>query len=414
MEKSAKKTVCTSKAQKEATPSLDVKAVHPAVENSQDTDASQDLGQSPESASSQKILRLNRRVEFDPIRTSDEKSYASRSYQKVVRGIRDIYDPDNYSDHDKSQDSNETDGNESDDEFSWDDDQFLDDQNLSEDGAFGWDGVNSGNETNERYTFGEYGSASIPGDIAHERRSVQSFRSQKYPGARKRSIKRQMISTRGDRYRQVNFVQARKGARQINQPGNWSRLSKMSKQSKMSKSSPRSTKSTGDSDDGYVKCNPPNRILERNRAFHQSSGSLSIEQHADKESWTQILELYTFDWFHVVLTMPMRYLLLLVALVYTVVTLMFAAIYLLISDEHSEACNLNSEPGREITFMATFAFAVHTTSTIGYGTIDDTPAYFQNCPRVPTVVFFQCLMTMFLNGLLITLFFQRVGRADRR
>lgn len=120
------------------------------------------------------------------------------------------------------------------------------------------------------------------------------------------------------------------------------------------------------------------------------------------------------DWFHILICMPLHYFVLVVTFSYTLAIMFFGTLFSLISSETNNNCNLNSETNEVIPYLATLGFSLHTGATVGYGTVDDTRGFFSNCPRIPVVVLLQWLFTIFLNGVLVGVFFQRIGRADAR
>lgn len=189
---------------------------------------------------------------------SDLEDYASRSYQTVVKGVSDIYDFKHYQEHDIEEEGPPDAHSETFDVFK-----------IS--------------KPEERNAFGSVRSDGIPSPpVAHPlgddlqtihdwhfnspEKEVERSPSSYHRRRQKRNLKRELVFTKEDRYRPVNFAKARS-----------------------SHQSTRSSIRTGDTR-CYVS---PNRLLERNRSFQQSSGVVKIEQHADRESWAQILELYT-------------------------------------------------------------------------------------------------------------------------
>jgi len=157
----------------------------------------------------------------------------------------------------------------------------------------------------------------------------------------------------------------------------------------------------------------PGRLIERDQTFNQSTGALKIEQHADRESWAQILALYTWDWFHVLLTQPNLTLVVFLTFVYTFWVVLFAGLYLAVNDNEHPACDLAGTQD-ELNFGAAFAFSLSTAATIGYGLVDDSLSFFHQCPQVPVIVFFQCLVIISINAFLVGIVYQRIGRPDSR
>lgn len=113
------------------------------------------------------------------------------------------------------------------------------------------------------------------------------------------------------------------------------------------------------------------------------------------------------------LSLPWKYVALLTGVLQLFHILFFSGLYLWVSDPHSKECNLNSA-NEELPFEATFGFSLITMSTIGYTTLDNTPAFFNSCALMTFLVYLQTITFITLDGFLINLFYQRLERADPR
>eukprot|EP00924_Labyrinthula_sp_SR-Ha-C_P003708 snap_masked-scaffold_3-processed-gene-2.14-mRNA-1 protein AED:1.00 eAED:1.00 QI:0/-1/0/0/-1/1/1/0/482 len=158
------------------------------------------------------------------------------------------------------------------------------------------------------------------------------------------------------------------------------------------------------------------RLVQRDRPFYQSSPPLKMRQASNSKVWGEIVDLYRSDLFHVILNQPTVFLIMLAVIFYTAMAIFFAILYMLESNRGKGDCKLNShaEPGDDIGFLSTLAFSIHTAATIGYGTLDDTTGFFKNCRTIPTIVYFQSVLTLVFNTLMTSILVYRIGRADRR
>jgi len=157
------------------------------------------------------------------------------------------------------------------------------------------------------------------------------------------------------------------------------------------------------------------RIIARDNWYHQSTGQIVIDQVGTKLALREVYALYRDDWFHFVLTQRTWKLFVGLSVVYTAYLLFFAAMYFAIRDPFDPTCALDPREDLTSSFQMAFAFAVETAATSGYGLpSDDTTSYWQNCVRVPVVVWWQSFFGILLNALIISLVVTRVGRADTR
>ena len=104
------------------------------------------------------------------------------------------------------------------------------------------------------------------------------------------------------------------------------------------------------------------RLVDRNRAFHQSSNKV----HLGHNQGLHIYRLLRFNWFHVFLRWPTKYSFFVLVGVWTGALLVFATIYVL-HDEMNRGthCVLGGLNGEVIDFAGAFAFALETTATNG-------------------------------------------------
>ena len=101
------------------------------------------------------------------------------------------------------------------------------------------------------------------------------------------------------------------------------------------------------------------RLVERNRAFHQSSNKV----HVRHNQGLNIFRLLRFNWFHVFLRWPTKYSFFVLMSLWTGIILVFAVLYLL-NDEINRGthCVLGGLNGEVISFGGAFAHSLQTCS----------------------------------------------------
>eukprot|EP00924_Labyrinthula_sp_SR-Ha-C_P004167 snap_masked-scaffold_3-processed-gene-16.50-mRNA-1 protein AED:0.04 eAED:0.04 QI:0/-1/0/1/-1/1/1/0/566 len=163
------------------------------------------------------------------------------------------------------------------------------------------------------------------------------------------------------------------------------------------------------------------RILDRENPFYQSTGNMRINHFAKGETRNQVLALYSDDWFHVLLSIQTSKILLLLTTIITFGFLIFSGFYIAV-DRSSDQCRLgpiiekeNGESStKHIGFQAAFGFSLITSSTIGYGFVGSGDTFYFDCKPFVVVVYFQAVVSMLLNALVVGIILQRVGRANTR
>jgi len=169
---------------------------------------------------------------------------------------------------------------------------------------------------------------------------------------------------------------------------------------------------------------PLNRLIVRDLPFHQSSNSLRVRHQMSKEytkrsglksaGGLSFFHWYIEDWFHVLLRLRTIVSSFMFVVVWTSLLLFFAAIYVLIdSREPDVACGLG-KIGVPIGYYGAFAFALETTTTVGYGLPNGGNGFFENCPELQVVIYFQMLISMFFNAFLLSFIFSRLSRCEAR
>ena len=161
---------------------------------------------------------------------------------------------------------------------------------------------------------------------------------------------------------------------------------------------------------------PLNRLVVRDMPFHQSSNVLRIRHQISHRSRgpMRIQSWYLNDWFHVLLRLRTDVSLLFFVALWTVLMLIFAGVYCLV-DSHYEAINCGlGLAGTPISFNGAFAFSLETATTVGYGLPNGGNFFFENCPLLQVAIYFQMVITMFLNAFIFSFVYSRMSRSETR
>ncbi len=141
------------------------------------------------------------------------------------------------------------------------------------------------------------------------------------------------------------------------------------------------------------------RMVRRDLPAFQSNNRFVVKHKLTRELWF----LLRHDWFHVVLNQPAPLSIFILLIFWTLVILVFAAVYIRIDRASPETfCGLgiNNEP---FSMASAFAFSLETATTVGYGLPNGTNSFFSNCPGLQTVIYFQmgtCLRAVRVQKLL--------------
>lgn len=104
------------------------------------------------------------------------------------------------------------------------------------------------------------------------------------------------------------------------------------------------------------------RLIPRNLPFHQSKNKMASK---NVNSQTDVARLLVKDWFHVFLRQHVLKTVTFLLVLWTLVILLFAVIYVRIDTAYLEySCGLG-EPGIPILFGTAFAFSLETCTTVG-------------------------------------------------
>jgi len=139
------------------------------------------------------------------------------------------------------------------------------------------------------------------------------------------------------------------------------------------------------------------RILDRAAEDFQSTGNFLIKRSGmSKLVWFR-------DPFHGLVVLPTRILLVIFAVSYVAVWMLFGLAWYAVSKED---CGLSLT-----TYRQAFYLSLETMTTIGYG-VDD--QYFNNCAQVAPVIICQCLTATLMDTAVLGLLFMRFGLSSRR
>jgi hypothetical protein len=153
------------------------------------------------------------------------------------------------------------------------------------------------------------------------------------------------------------------------------------------------------------------RLVHRNRAFHQSSSKVHIKHNQG----TRIYKLLRFNLFHVFLRWPTKWSLLTLVSIWTLLILLFAAVYTGYDNIRPNlACGLGVA-GSPINFAGAFAFSLETCTTVGYTLPYGVNSFFEpECSGLQVIIYFQMIWSMIFNAFLLTFLYNRVGRSEKR
>jgi len=163
----------------------------------------------------------------------------------------------------------------------------------------------------------------------------------------------------------------------------------------------------------HAEVRPPlRRLVVRDLPYHQSSNSLRIRHQSTRP--LRFYHWYVEDWFHVLLRLRTVVSIVLFVLLWTTVLLIFAAIYHAVDAADPRVnCGLGVPPD-SITYYTAFAFSLETTTTVGYGLPNGSNGFFESCPGLQIAIYFQMLISMFMNAFLLSFVFARLSRCEAR
>ena len=153
--------------------------------------------------------------------------------------------------------------------------------------------------------------------------------------------------------------------------------------------------------DGAAAHQHRHRLVDRQREFHQSNGSLHVRRRIQSSYWRS---LYGSDMFHTIINAPTWRSVSLLLLAYFLVVVVFAAVFYCISVTYDCNLGLNS-------FADAFLFSLETMATVGYGTKD---IFFDDCYLPMVFLTLQLLVRVFADAVVIGVIYARLARPTTR
>ena len=152
------------------------------------------------------------------------------------------------------------------------------------------------------------------------------------------------------------------------------------------------------------------RFIARNLPFHQSKNSVNV----DHNQRFQVFLLLQHDWFHVLLRLPTWKSLLLLLSAWTGMLILFAGFYVWVDQRNSQSnCGLGIA-GTPISFRGAFTFSLQTCTTVGYTLPNGINSFFEECPSLQVVIYFQMVWSMMSNAFLFAFFYARLANVNAR
>lgn len=153
------------------------------------------------------------------------------------------------------------------------------------------------------------------------------------------------------------------------------------------------------------------RMVKRDLVFEQSSNIIAM-RHG--QGFFGLFWLLRHDWFHALLRFPTLHSLGCLLLIWTLMIILFAGIYMGVDRRNPElSCGLGTA-GDPIQFGAAFAFSLETCTTVGYGLPSGTNAFFESCRGLQAMIYCQMVWSMLFNAFLFAFAYSRIGRSESR
>lgn len=151
------------------------------------------------------------------------------------------------------------------------------------------------------------------------------------------------------------------------------------------------------------------RLIQRDMPHYQSGSQVSVLNR--NAEWKLS---YGYDFFHTMLRWPTQRSIFVLLCIWTIMVCCFACVYQAIDDIlPSVDCGLG-KAGDPIRFPGAFAFSLETCTTVGYGLPSGNNAFFERCPGLQLVIYFQMVYSMLFNAFLLAFFFSRLARSETR
>jgi Inward rectifier potassium channel transmembrane domain len=170
------------------------------------------------------------------------------------------------------------------------------------------------------------------------------------------------------------------------------------------------------------------RLVQRNLPYHQSRNELQIQNYIptraerayypqsipEHYTYYQLYKIFQSDWFHVSLRAPLYGTLTSLLIVWTLMIVLWAAIYMGVDNMNpNESCGLGPA-GSPIKFYGAFAFSLETCTTVGYGLPSSVNSFFENCPTLQVAIYAQMVWSMLFNAFLMSFFYAKSAQCNSR
>jgi Inward rectifier potassium channel transmembrane domain len=156
------------------------------------------------------------------------------------------------------------------------------------------------------------------------------------------------------------------------------------------------------------------RLVARNLPFYQSKNRYQMMTKSSiskNEVWRLR---YYFDLFHVLIRQQTWISLSVLLITWTGFIILFSGLYYAVDHANPDVqCGLG-RAGKPLTYRASFAFSLQTCTTVGYTLPSGSNAFFENCPELQIVIYFQMILSMLFNGIFFAFLYTRIARSDNR
>lgn len=116
------------------------------------------------------------------------------------------------------------------------------------------------------------------------------------------------------------------------------------------------------------------------------------------------------NWFHILLWKNIFYSTFWLLLLWTIVIVVYAIVYMLMDHHHIDLDCILALPGKFISFVPSFVFSLETCTTVGYGLPSGLNLFFEDkCGKVQFVIYLQMVFSMLFNAFLFA-FFSKIAR----
>lgn len=160
------------------------------------------------------------------------------------------------------------------------------------------------------------------------------------------------------------------------------------------------------------------RLIQRNLPFEQSKNFVEIQNRERDRKITfdsAFKYVLSHNWFHLMLRWPTFLSISFLVLLWFVLIIIFAYIYVFVDKNAPNAqCGLGN-PGETIGFSAAFAFSLETCTTVGFGLPNGSNDFFEpECRAVQIAITLQMISSMLFNAFLTAFLWCSLARCEQR